>query len=472
MAVNGIIGIKLGMTQVFADDGTSVPCTVLQAGPCVVVQRRTKQKDGYEAVQLGLVEFVKPQRVNKPMTGHFKKADVAPMRVLREFRLEESADETKVGDRVLVDGFAPGEFVDVTGVSKGKGFQGGVKRWHFRGGDETHGSMFHRAPGGIGASSFPSRVWKGQHFPGHMGHERVTVKNLRVVKVDSDENLLLVRGAVPGPQGGYLLIPQEYARQIKRRAQRTQTIMAVVDVKKSGRPDGRPGGTGRRRVRRRRQSAPAARSNALVSRSQRAGTHKTKGRGEVSGAGRKLWRQKGTGRARVGSIRSSIWRKGGTVHGPQPRSYAYALPKKMILGALRSALSAKLAEQKLTVVEGWPLETHKTGKFRQTLTRLEGETRTILLVEPEGNRNLELASRNLEGVKLVTPTPAASLRFAEARPVDAVEGHGAAFGPIAGREQRSPGAEGCRKRRPRQRVSQSRRRNPSRPPNRRLRRRR
>jgi large subunit ribosomal protein L4 len=138
-------------------------------------------------------------------------------------------------------------------------------------------------------------------------------------------------------------------------------------------------------------------------RSQRAGTHKTKGRGEVSGAGRKLWRQKGTGRARVGSIRSSIWRKGGTVHGPQPRSYAYRLPHKMVLGALRSALSAKLAEQKLTVVEGWPLETHKTGAFRETLSRLDGETRTILLVEPEGNRNLELASRNLEGVKLVTP---------------------------------------------------------------------
>ena len=206
MAVNGIIGIKLGMTQVFADDGTSVPCTVLQAGPCVVVQRRTAQKDGYEAIQLGLVEFVKPQRINRPMTGHFKKAGVPPLRLLREFRLEESADETKVGDRVLVDGFAPGEMVDVTGVSKGKGFQGGVKRWHYRGGDETHGSMFHRAPGGIGASSFPSRVWKGQHFPGHMGHERVTVKNLRVVKVDSEENLLLVRGAVPGPEGGYLLI--------------------------------------------------------------------------------------------------------------------------------------------------------------------------------------------------------------------------------------------------------------------------
>jgi large subunit ribosomal protein L3 len=206
MAVNGIIGIKLGMTRVFADDGAAVPCTVVQAGPCVVVQRRTKQADGYDAVQLGFVEFVKPQRISKPMTGHFKKANVAPMRMLREIRLDESADDSKAGDRVLVDRFAPGEFVDVTGVSKGKGFQGGVKRWHFRGGDATHGSMFHRAPGGIGASSFPSRVWPGQHFPGHMGHERKTVKNLRVVKVDNEENLLLVRGAVPGPTGCYLLI--------------------------------------------------------------------------------------------------------------------------------------------------------------------------------------------------------------------------------------------------------------------------
>jgi large subunit ribosomal protein L3 len=206
MAVDGILGIKLGMTQVFTEDGAAVPCTVMQAGPCVVVQRRTKQTDGYDAVQLGLVEFIKAQRIGKPMTGHFKKADVAPMRMLREVRLEESADEAKVGDRILVDRFAPGELVDVTGVSKGKGFQGGVKRWHFRGGDATHGSMFHRAPGGIGASSFPSRVWPGQHMPGHMGHERVTVKNLRVVKVDNDENLLLVRGAVPGPRGCYLLI--------------------------------------------------------------------------------------------------------------------------------------------------------------------------------------------------------------------------------------------------------------------------
>jgi len=206
MAVNGILGIKLGMTQLFAEDGAVVPCTVVQAGPCVVVQRRTKQNDGYDAVQLGLVEFIKEQRVTKPLLGHFKKAGVPPMRFLREIRLGASENDTKAGDRVLVDGFAVGEFVDVTGVSKGRGFQGGVKRWHFRGGPKSHGSMFHRAPGGIGGSSFPSRVWPGQHFPGHMGDDRVTVKNLKVVKIDPEENLLVVRGAVPGPEGAYLVI--------------------------------------------------------------------------------------------------------------------------------------------------------------------------------------------------------------------------------------------------------------------------
>jgi large subunit ribosomal protein L3 len=206
MAVDGIIGIKLGMTQIFAEDGNLVGVTVLQAGPCVVVQRRTKEKDGYDAAQLGLVEFVKPQRVNKAMTGHFKKANVAPVKIMREVRLPESKDETKVGDRVLVESFKAGELVDVTGVSKGRGFAGGVKRWHYAGGDATHGSMFHRAPGGIGGSSFPSRVWKNQHFPGHMGNARVTAKNLKVVKVDADENLLLVRGSVPGPSGTYIFI--------------------------------------------------------------------------------------------------------------------------------------------------------------------------------------------------------------------------------------------------------------------------
>src|ERR1700683_1375789 len=216
MAVNGILGIKIGMTQYFEKDGSSVPCTVLQAGPCVVVQRRSQETDGYDAVQLVLVEFIKPQRLTKAMTGHFKKTGVAPMRYVREIRLEESKDETKAGDRVLVDGFAAGELVDVTGISKGKGFAGGVKRWHYRGGDASHGSMFPRAPGGIGASSFPSRVWKGQHFPGHMGNAQVTAKNLRVVKIDAEENLMLVCGSGAGAKGRYVLIRK--SKKAKKKA--------------------------------------------------------------------------------------------------------------------------------------------------------------------------------------------------------------------------------------------------------------
>jgi len=181
--------------------------TVIKAGPCVVVQRKLKDKDGYDAVQLGLVEFVRPSRVRKPRAGHFKKAGVAPLRILREFPVQDGSDSMNVGDQVLVTQvFQPKDKVDVVGTSKGRGFAGLVKRHHFRGGAATHGSMFHRAPGSIGASAFPSRVLPGMRAAGHMGHERVTVQNLEVVKVLEGENLLLVRGAVPGPTGGYVVI--------------------------------------------------------------------------------------------------------------------------------------------------------------------------------------------------------------------------------------------------------------------------
>lgn len=207
MAVKGILGKKLGMTQLFADDGRVIPVTVLKAGPCVVVQRKTTENDGYEAVQLGLVEFVKPQRVNKPRGGHFKKHNVPPVRLLREFRLADGKDEVKAGDKVLVEEvFKLEDRVDVIGVSKGRGWAGVVRRYHFRGGNASHGSMFHRAPGSIGASSYPSRVWPGQRMAGQMGNKRATVRSLRVVKVDAEEHLLLVRGAVPGANGGYVLI--------------------------------------------------------------------------------------------------------------------------------------------------------------------------------------------------------------------------------------------------------------------------
>ena len=204
--LQGLIGIKVGMSQVFDADGVVTPVTVLKAGPCVVVQRKAKDKDGYDAVQLGLVEFVRPSRVSKPRTGHFKKAGVPPVRILREFRATGDG-EVKVGDQVLVQQvFRTKDKVDVAGTSKGRGFAGLVKRHHFAGGAATHGSMFHRAPGSIGASAFPSRVLPGMRAAGHMGNRRVTAQGLEVMRVVEDENLLLVRGAVPGPRGGYVVI--------------------------------------------------------------------------------------------------------------------------------------------------------------------------------------------------------------------------------------------------------------------------
>lgn len=216
--VNGILGKKLGMTQVFGHNGDVVPATVLRAGPCVVVQRKTVGKDGYDAVQLGLVEMPGPKRVPKPMEGHFKRAGANPTRFVREVRLVSGNDEIKTGDKVLVDQFKPEEYVDVEGLSKGRGFAGLHKRHHFGGGSGSHGSMFHRAPGSIGASAFPSRVLKGMRAAGHMGASQVTVRNLRVVRVMPEDNALVVEGAVPGPEGGYVVVRKAKAPKRKARA--------------------------------------------------------------------------------------------------------------------------------------------------------------------------------------------------------------------------------------------------------------
>lgn len=204
--VNGIIGKKVGMTQLFAPDGTVTPVTVIKAGPCIVVQKKTVNTDGYDAVQLGFVEERPPRRVNKPTEGHFKRAGVPPTRVLREVRLHESDEATNVGDKILVDIFNENDLVDIIGKSKGRGFAGFIKRHKFSGGRASHGSMFHRAPGSIGQSAYPSRVFKGTRMAGHMGNERKSLKNLRVVAVDAENNLLMIRGAVPGPNGAYVLI--------------------------------------------------------------------------------------------------------------------------------------------------------------------------------------------------------------------------------------------------------------------------
>jgi large subunit ribosomal protein L3 len=209
--VTGIIGRKVGMTQVFAQDGTAVPGTVIKAGPCVVVQAKTSAKEGYEAVQLGLVEE-RPARVRKPIAGHYAKAGVPPTRVRRELKQAAGSEPLKPGDQVLVDGvFKGGDRVDVIGISRGKGFQGVVKRHNFRGGAATHGSMFHRAPGSIGASSFPSRVVKGMRAAGRMGGDRVTTRNLSVVQIDAENNLIVLKGSVPGAPGGYVIVRKAVA---------------------------------------------------------------------------------------------------------------------------------------------------------------------------------------------------------------------------------------------------------------------
>ena len=202
----GILGKKIGMTQVFEPDGRVIPVTVLQAGPCVIVQRKTAQKDGYEAVQIGLVEFIKEDRVTKPRKGHFKKAGVEAARFVRELRLEGSGDEAKAGDRILASDFKPNQKVDIIGTSKGRGFQGVIKRHGFAGGPDSHGSMTHRVPGSIGQSSWPSRVFKGTRMGGRYGGKQITTVGLQIVRVLEDDNVILVRGAVPGPNGGYVVV--------------------------------------------------------------------------------------------------------------------------------------------------------------------------------------------------------------------------------------------------------------------------
>ncbi len=201
----GILGKKIGMTQIFDDQGRVVPVTVVQAGPCIVVQRKTTERDGYESVQLGLVESRPYRRANKPVTGHFSAAGVPPTRFVAEIPTD-AGDMAKPGDAVLADIFAPDDTVNVVGKSKGKGFQGVIRRLGFHGGRATHGSMFHRAPGGIGQSADPSRVYPGAGMPGQMGNARVTVKNVQVVKVDADRNLLYLKGGVPGAANAYIRI--------------------------------------------------------------------------------------------------------------------------------------------------------------------------------------------------------------------------------------------------------------------------
>jgi large subunit ribosomal protein L3 len=205
--IKGLIGRKIGMTQHFTEEGLALPATVIQAGPCLVLQRKTKEKDGYDAVQIGLLEDeVKEKRLTRSILGHLKKAKAPAIRKMKEFKLESPEEEIKVGQKVGVEIFNDEKRVHVVADSKGKGFSGVIKRWGFKGGKRTHGSMFHRAPGSIGASAYPSRVVKGKKIPGRMGGRLVTIKNLELIKIDTEKNLLIVKGAVPGSKGSYIYI--------------------------------------------------------------------------------------------------------------------------------------------------------------------------------------------------------------------------------------------------------------------------
>ena len=216
MSVVGILGKKIGMTQIFDERGDVHPVTVLKAGPCVITQLKTMAKDGYDAAQIGFVDFVKASKVTKPMNGHFAKANVPPVRMIKEVAIETGDKEVKAGDRILVDIFENDRFVDVIGTSKGRGFAGVIRRHGFGGGPKSHGHMF-QVQGSIGASSFPSRVFPGQRMPGHMGDKQITVRNLRIRGVDVEDNLLLVEGAVPGARDGYVLISKAKAPPRERR---------------------------------------------------------------------------------------------------------------------------------------------------------------------------------------------------------------------------------------------------------------
>lgn len=200
----GLIGKKLGMSQIFADDGRRISVTVIQAGPCVVTQKKTAGKDGYDAIQVGFEE-ADPAKINRPELGHAKASGKSGFKTLREFRFDE-VDAYSVGDVVGADQFAEGDLVDVVGTSKGKGFQGVIKRWGFKGGRASHGSRFHRAPGSIGASAYPSRVFKNQGMPGQLGNAQITVQRLQIVRVDAKNNLLMIKGAVPGAKNGVVIV--------------------------------------------------------------------------------------------------------------------------------------------------------------------------------------------------------------------------------------------------------------------------
>ena len=400
MDIKGIVGEKVGMTQIFVET-RAVPVTVIKAGPCVVTQIRTQAADGYDAVQLAYGSM-RPQDVIKPAKGHFDKVGVEPMRHLVELRTPD-AGSYETGQEVTADLFAVGDKVDVVGVSKGKGFSGVMKRHGFAGLGGGHGvHKKHRSPGAIGACATPSRVFKGMRMAGHAGqpaHDRAEP-----------------RGGPGRPRArtaadqGRRARPQRRARDGAHRREdpaegtdgEGSVSMASIDTM-----DAAGTKTGSRDLPADLFEAPVnvPLMHQVVVASMaglRAGTHKVKTRGEVRGGGKKPWRQKGTGRARQGSIRSPQWVGGGVAHGPVVRDHNQRINKKMVKGALRSALTDALASGKLIVVDDLGLEEPKTRQAADALTALGCDGRVLLvLAQPSEASVIEKSVRNLQMVKVV-----------------------------------------------------------------------
>jgi large subunit ribosomal protein L3 len=342
--IKGVLGSKLGMTQIWDENNRVIPVTVVKVGPCVVTQVRTPETDGYNAVQLGY-GAIDPRKVNKPMTGHFAKAGVTPRRHLVELRTTDASEYT-VGQELGPDLFEVGERVDVIGTTKGKGFAGVMKRHGFAGLRASHGvQRKHRSPGSIGGCATPGRVFKGLRMAGRMGSDRQTTQNLKVAGVDTEKGLLLGQGCRSWPQGW--LGHDHHRRQGRCEGGLGMSSLEVLDPagKKSGSVD-LPAEVFDVQV-----NVPLIHQVVVAQlAAARQGTHDTKTRAEVSGGGRKPYKQKGTGRARQGSIRAPQFAGGGIVHGPTPRDYSQRTPKKMKAAALRGALSDRARDGRIHVI--------------------------------------------------------------------------------------------------------------------------
>ena len=364
-----ILATKVGMTQIFNDEGVLVPVTVLQAGPCVVTQVKTEENDGYKAVQVGFVDK-REKLVNKPVKGHFDKAGVSYKRFVREFRFENS-EEYNVKDEIKADIFAAGDKVDATAISKGKGFQGAIKRLGQSRGPMAHGSKFHRHQGSNGSATTPGRVFKGKGMPGQMGNKKITTQNLEIVKVDVENNLILVKGAVPGPKKS--LVYNMEGKEVGT----IELNDAVFGVEVN----------------------EHLVHMAVVAQlaNKRQGTQKAKTRSEVSGGGRKPWRQKGTGHARQGSTRSPQWTGGGMVFAPTPRDYTITLNKKEKRAALKSALTSRVNENKFVVVDELKFDEVKTKNFKAVMNNLKVSKALVVLAD--NDQNTVLSARNIPEVK-------------------------------------------------------------------------